>query len=282
MRSEACLVSLAGRIAGLFATLPQAEAVALGGSHIAGIADPASDIDLYVYTRADIPLIERQKIVDRSGGASRASLGLTFWGPGDEWVDAATGMEVDIVYFDVQWMESQIDRVVREHRASLGYSTCFWFTVLHSQAFHDPRAWFQALQRQSRQDYPEALRRNIIGLNHAVLRNVIPSYANQLAKAAKRRDWVSVTHRLSALLASYFDVIFALNRVLHPGEKRLIDQALARCKLLPVNMASDIETVIRSAASADQGCVPQVTTLLDRLDQLLEQEGFDPCTSQPA
>ena len=73
---------------------------------------------------------------------SRASMGLNFWGPGDEWFDAETGIEVDIVYFGAQWMEDQIKRVVLDHQASLGYSTCFWYTVQGSQLSSIPRIGF--------------------------------------------------------------------------------------------------------------------------------------------
>ena len=51
------------------------------------------------------------------------------------------------------------------------------------------------------------------------------SYYEQIEKALTRNDFVSVNHRISAFLASYFDVIFALNETLHPGEKRLMNYA---------------------------------------------------------
>ena len=70
MTQSSSSLSLAGRIAGLFAILPQVEAVALGGSQTGGEPDNLSDIDLYVYTRGEIPLVTRQAIVDGSGGAS--------------------------------------------------------------------------------------------------------------------------------------------------------------------------------------------------------------------
>ena len=173
-------LALAQRVAGLFAELPQVEAVALSGSVGGGLTDRASDIDLYIYTRAEVPLEARRKIVERSGGASMANLGLDYWGPGDEWFDAATGIEVDIIYFDARWMEDQINRVVRDHQASLGCTTCFWSTVRQSQVFHDPNGWFAGLQEICQQAYPEALRQNIVAHNHPVLRSIIPSFANQL------------------------------------------------------------------------------------------------------
>ena len=266
--------SLARRIAGLFAALPQVEAVALGGSQ-AGIGpgrlrqgddgtppsvsrpamtDAASDIDLYVFTRAEIPLAARQAIVEQAGGASRLDLGLAYWGPGDEWYDLDTGIEVDLVYFDAAWMEAQIARVVEEHQPSLGYTTCLWRTVSRCQVFQDPHGWLTGLQVRCAVAYPEALRRNIIDFNHPVLRGVIPSYYRQIEKAVQRGDLVSANHRLAALLASYFDILFAFNRVPHPGEKRLL---AFRPGALPApagaGMGADLAAVL-AAGGMGRGC----------------------------
>ena len=125
------------------------------------------------------------------------------------------------------------------------------------------------MQELGRSSYPEALRHNIIALNHPVLRTVIPAYAAQVEKAVKRGDLVSVNHRLAALLASYFDVIFAANRVLHPGEKRMVAHALARCERLPVDMADDITAVLQASATASAEVPLLLNRLLDRLDELL-------------
>lgn len=272
-------LNLAQRVADLFAELPQVKAVALSGSlggsyaDADGLTDAASDIDLYVYTREDIPLEVRERLVQRSGGASRADIGLNFWGPGDEWFDTATGIEVDIIYFDAQWMEDQIKRVMLDHQPSLGYSTCLAYTVRRSQVFFDPINWFSSLQDTCSQSYPEPLRENIIKHNHPVLRNIIPSYFFQLEKAVKRGDLVSVNHRLAGLLASYFDIIFALNRQLHPGEKRLVHKTIASCKHLPENMEAEIDAALRTSTTLDAGFLTQVTALLDHLDQLVWKKG---------
>jgi hypothetical protein len=239
-----------------------------------------SDIDLYVYTSAVIPLGARQALVAEMQ-ARRADLNLQFWDLGDEWYDAATGLEVDVVYWEPAWMESQLDRLWRQHQASLGYTTCFWYTIRYSRLLFDRRGWFSDLQQQSEQPYSEALRHAVIAKNHAVLRRVIPSYTHQIEKASRRGDRVSLNHRVAALLASYFDAVFALNRVLHPGEKRLIEWAQAQCAHLPVEMADQIEAVLQAACLVDGRLMQQVNALLDNLDELLRQEGFDPATSLP-
>ena len=269
-------LDLARRLAGLFAALSEVEAVALGGSRASeGVGtDDASDIDLYVYTRADIPMLARRRIVERAGGASRVDLGLDYWGAGDEWLHVPTGIHVDAIYFDAGWMEEQVDRVVVRHQASLGCTTCFWHTVRQSIVLQDDRGWLAGLQERSRVDYPEELRRNIVSLNHPVLRDVLPAWANQLEKAARRGDLVSVNHRLAGLLASYFDVVFAVNRRLHPGEKRLLDAAVRTCPRLPVAMADDVTEILRTATTDLAGLPARVGLLLDRLDALLVDEGL--------
>jgi len=269
---------LACSLARRFSTISTVEAIALGGSQARGATDPKSDIDLYVYATAAIPLSAREALV-QSRRASRADLDLQFWDPGDQWFDAETGIEVDVMYWEPAWIEDQLDRLWHQHQASLGYSTCFWHTVRYSHALYDRSGWFRALQEKSQQPYPEALRAAVIAKNHAVLRRVIPSYANQIEKAVRRADSLSVNHRVSALLASYFDVLFALNRVLHPGEKRLVKQALALCPRLPADMAQGVEAVLRATCSADETLLAHVNALLNGLDDLLQAEGFDPATS---
>lgn len=89
----------------------------------------------------------------------------------------------------------------------------------------------------------------------------------------RRRDAVSVNHRIAALLASYFDILFALNRVLHPGEKRIVALAQDACTLLPTSMAEDVTGVVAASGRARGAVVSRLERLLDRLDEVLENAG---------
>jgi len=273
-------MALARELAGQFSRFAQVQAVAVAGSQASGRADASSDIDLYIYTRALIPLEARRAIV-AARGASRADLNLHFWDLGDEWVDLPSGIEVDVIYWDAPWIEAQLARVLDQHQPGMGYTTSFWHTLRKSQILFDRAGWFQSLQARAAQPYPEPLREAIIAINHAVLRRVIPSYTHQLELAVRRADLISVNHRLAALLASYFDVVYALNRELHPGEKRLLEQTAARCPRRPAGMEEDIPALLRGAGAPDDGWLARLHGLLDRLDQLLAAEGFDPSTSRP-
>ncbi len=271
-------LELARKLAAEFGRFEEVKAIALGGSVASGAAGPGSDIDLYVFTIAPVPLQKRTDLAARCG-YTRADLGLEFWDPGDEWMDAASGIEVDVIYWDTGWIEDQLARVLLRHQASMGYTTCFWNTLQKALSLYDPQGWLGAVQQSTQVPYPEELRLNIIRSNHAVLRRVIPSYAHQIEKAQSRGDLVSVNHRVAALLASYFDVLFALNRVLHPGEKRLLAFAKHNCVLLPTDFSTDVAELLQAAGSTHPPVVQCTHRLIDHLDSLLILQGFDPATS---
>ena len=122
---------LAQKIADLFREYPQVEAVTLSGSRTSGAAvDERSDIDLFVHSETgEFPLEERRAILERLGGATRADLGLRNWGDGDVWFHARSGVEVDVVYSSKRWTEEALERILRQHQPSGGYSTCAWHPV---------------------------------------------------------------------------------------------------------------------------------------------------------
>ena len=50
----------------------------------------------------------------------------------------------------------------------------------------------------------------------------------------------SVNHRVTEFLASYFDIIFALNEMTHPGEKRMQTICSKECNILPNNFDANL------------------------------------------
>jgi predicted nucleotidyltransferase len=265
-------LSLAQRVADRFSQLPEVEAIAIAGSQATGVAGHASDIDLYIYSRVDIPADARYAIGKEF--ADKVEI-VDFWGPGTEWDDPQTGIHMDVIFFNAPWIQDQIDRILKRHEAWLGYTTCFWHTVRVSQALFDRNGWFAALQKEAAVDYPEPLRKNIVKQNYPVLRQlVMSSYSRQLEKAAARSDIVSLNHRAAGLLASYFDILFAVNRLPHPGEKRLLDFAEKNCAKLPANMRQDVTRLIQTTADPAIPVKQAVNSLLDALDVLLREEGL--------
>ncbi|MFB8791590.1 MAG: nucleotidyltransferase domain-containing protein [Potamolinea sp.] len=246
-------------IADKFGNLPQVLAVALAGSRTTGVSNPTSDYDFYVYIQEEIP-VETREIIAKEF-AQRLEINNQFWEVGDEWIDNKTGCRVDIMYRTPQWIEQQLERVLIKHQASVGYSTCFWWNVLTSANLYDKTGWFNKLQQQADQPYPEPLKKAIIAKNYPILRTNISSYTKQIESAINRNDSLSIIHRTAVLLASYFDIIFAINSIPHPGEKRLLQQLNKLCSKIPENMENQICAIHDSIASP--------ANLLDHLNTLI-------------
>lgn len=264
--------TLAEHFAKEMSAFPQVKAIAVSGSLASGMADSGSDIDLYMYITAPIPAEERMAAI-RKLGPDHGSYNEPFWGTGDEWYHAESGIRADFIYFGADWMEEQLSKVLDRFEPSQGYTTCFWHTVRQSRALYDPHGWFAWLKQKAEQPYPEELRQAILAFNHPQLRRVATSYHQQLTKAVSRDDPVSVNHRLAELLRCYFDILFAVNRTLHPGEKRLLKFA-GQLAHLPENMDADVRAVLAGAGSPSQALLVNVDQLLDRLDAWLLAEGF--------
>lgn len=254
-----------------FSQLPEVESIALAGSRASRQDGHLSDVDLYVYSRVDIPAAERQAI----GREFSPDVQLVdFWGPGLEWDDSATGIHIDVIFFTTGWLEDQQARVLKRHEAWLGYSTCFWHTVRLSQILFDRNGWFAQIQLEAQQPYPDALAQAIVRQNFPVLRDSFSSYRYQLEKAISRDDRVSIQHRITGFLASYFDILFAINRLTHPGEKRLLQLVEQTCSKYPPNMRSQVEALLRAGGVAPNDVLLCVDLLVDELEILLKNEAL--------
>ena len=242
-----------------FAEFPQVTALVLAGSRGSGRSDPESDFDIYVYASAEVPVEFRRTLLGNS-----AEIDNRFWEPGDESSDLAAGLKLDIMYRSPRWIEAQLDRVLVRHEASVGYTTCFWFNVLHSEPLFDREGWFKQLQDRAQVPYPDELRRAVIAKNWPILRRNQSSYRRQIELALQRGDAVSVQHRVTALLACFFDVWFALERKPHPGEKRLLTH-------LPQQWA---ELVLDVVNAKNANLLKNIEALIDALDARLTEEGL--------
>jgi len=242
------------QIAEYFGTHSSVVAVALAGSRAAASHDRNSDFDLYVYATAEIPIEFRRAL---AGPA--AEIDNRFWEPGDEWIDAVSGAHFDVMFRAPSWIEDQLNRVLVRHEASIGYSTCFWYNVLHSEALYDPQGWYARLQERAQVPYPEELQRAIVAKNWPILRKNHSSYRRQIELALERGDPVSVHHRTTAVLASYFDICLALARRPHPGEKRLLQH-------LPESHAVLVRALIEAPPAE---LLRRLDALLDSLDSML-------------
>ena len=226
-----------------FQQLDGVEAIGIGGSSASGKTDKSSDIDVYLFTSKDIPIKKREEIIKKY--SSNYEVGEEYFGAGDEFHVDVMDKDFDVMYFDKNWIEDNYRNVWLNGNASNGYTTCFLYTLSVLDVKHDKTGWLTDLKSKLNTPYPEKLKENIIQRNMMLLMDKpFASYYEQLNKAVKRNDLNSVNHRTAAFLESYFDIIFAKNELLHPGEKRLVKYAKEKCRILPKDFEQDVNNLV--------------------------------------
>ena len=261
-------MKLISNIADEFAKLDYVESVVLSGSQTGLINDKRSDYDMYVYSTKPIPLDFRNELAKKF--ADNYEVGNTFFEDGDELtiIEDKEHIGVDIMYRNPDWVRGEIDWVWKKHNAKVGYTTCFFFFLKTSKILFDRNGEFQKFIDELNTPFPKELKENIIAKNYPLLREKNASYYEQIEFAIARNDMVSQNHRTAALLASYFDILFAINDQTHPGEKKLVAYSEKLCKLLPKDFKNDIENVIKSISTDKLLCA--LDKLLDELDIILK------------
>lgn len=250
-----------------FNQLKEIDAVVLGGSRSTGTSDKSSDYDVYVYLNSELSLDEKRKTV--MPFCSQGEIGNHYWESEDNCV-LKSGTPIDIIYRKTEMFSQYLKHVVDEGNPFNSYTTCFWHNILNSKVLFDKTGEFTALQKKYNTPYPEELRKNIIQNNRNLLSGKLPSYDMQIKKAESRGDLVSVHHRITEFLASYFDIIFALNKLTHPGEKRLVSLCKRSCKILPEKFEENINALLASVTTG--GSYEIVYDMVQCLDKVLEQD----------
>ncbi len=221
----------------------QVKAIALGGSDSAKTSDSASDIDVYVFVTEDISIEKREEIVKKI--SSKYEVGGEYFGAGDEFFVDRLNRQLDVMFWNINWFEDMVSCTWEKFYPSNGYSTAFLYTLSIFNIVYDPENWLENLKDKLKCEYPEQLQKNIIKRNIMLLKDKpFASYYKQIEKAIQRNDINSINHRISAFIASYFDIIFAINKIFHPGEKRLIQYCKNNCKILPENFEENINNLL--------------------------------------
>ncbi len=255
-------------IVAAFSARPEVTAIALGGSVASGAVDVSSDHDIYMFTTAPIPHEVRRDLATRFDPAPE--IGNGWFGEGDEWSDRTQDVACDLMYWERDWFEGRLRDVIERHQPSLGYTTSFWFTARHALPLFDRDGWLADMQALAATPYPEELRAAIIAWNRPLLRSTRSSYRHQIELAIGRNDPVSVNHRIAALLASAFDIVFAIMREPHPGEKRLLDHVVRLGPPVPEEFVPLVRRLL--AASADpvgRGVLSATDELCDVVDEVV-------------
>ncbi|NNM67908.1 MAG: ribonuclease HI [Spirochaetales bacterium] len=261
------LPPLVQKIVDEFAALSGVEGIALGGARSQGVADARSDFDLYVYVEKIPDLENRRKILEPV--CRRSEVGNTFWEVEDD-VVLNDGTVVELIFRVTSEFEHDVAGLVEGFQPRTGYSTCVWGSLSMSVILFDRQGKLDELKKRFSIPYPEALAESIIGRNWPLLGESVSAYPKQAETALDRGDWIALRHRTDAFLASYFDVLFAFNKVPHPGEKRLVERAHSLCERLPGAFQENLDALRRAPESEVPACLSRLTSALG---EFLAQKG---------
>lgn len=247
-------------------SLPQIEAIALGGSRAGSCFDETSDYDVYLYCTAPVSEEIRRNILGRY--CSYMEIGNHFWELEDN-CTLKNGIDMDILYRNLDDFIRDVASVAEDCQPRNGYTTCMWHNLKTCKILYDRNHRLAAAKVRFDIPYPEKLKANIIQHNHKLLENTLPAYSGQILKAVKRGDTVSINHRTAAFLEAYFDILFALNSKTHPGEKRLIPLAKEMCAVLPEHFEENLNKLFSHLFTQPAAIADDLTAILQNLTKIL-------------
>jgi hypothetical protein len=214
--------------------IPGVIAVSLGGSVGSGLADAASDLDFHVFWTEPLASLAERKthlatIADE--GSIIVRPGTASWDL-EDWF-AIGGRLVELIYIAWRDVEADVTQAYASGLTDAEFTTARLHNYAHGRAIHDPTGVLRATQERLNLTYPEATRDLLLRREPERLAMAL----KQLRVAQGRRDLLFVQHRRYTVQTIYFNLLFALNRLYHPGEKRLLKHA-ERCKLRPLGGAA--------------------------------------------
>lgn len=252
-----------------FSNLSEVEAIVLGGSRAKDSFDESSDYDLYIYVNQPISLEKRKQILDKH--CSYIELNNQFWETEDD-CTLENGVDIDILYRSLPGITTQVEDV-KNGLAYNGYTTCIWANIVDSKILYDPEDSFKELQESLKIPYPEQLQKNIVLKNLRLLSDNLPSYDRQIKKAVSRNDLPSICHRTAAYLESYFDILFAMNKMLHPGEKRMMEK-LRKAEILPVDFEKNLKLLFKNQYTDQEKFLQTLDEITNNIKELAIEQGY--------
>ena len=250
----------------IFKEFDEVEAIALGGSRASGCFDADSDYDVYVYLNGGLSIEKRKQALSQTCGYME--IDNSYWETEDDCV-LNSGVAIELIYRNTEDIRQDLRGTLEKHIARCGYTTCVCYNIFNSKIMYDPKGFYNGMVKEFTMPYPEQLRKNIVSKNRELLDGKIPSYLGQIEKAVKRNDVVSINHRTAEFLSSYFDILFAVNRTFHPGEKRLIELGKTLCKHLPVDFEANLRGLFAARDKAEMLSV--MREIISNLDDLIKK-----------
>ncbi len=257
------------RLSAALAPLMGVEAISLGGSTQAGLADEDSDLDLHVWWLP--PLVsadERAAALLPLADVGSLRVEIHSWGLEDHL--AIGGMPIELIYFRLDEVQAEMTRAYGEGLDGESFTTALLYSVAQGRPLYDRTGALQEMRERLNRGFPEATFQVVLERRSPLLYVTI----NQVRRAQRRQDLLSVQQKRATFQGIFFNLLFTLNRRYHPGEKRLLIHS-QHCPLRPAQFEE--RWVASARMAADDPTLPNILEeLADDLLHLISEEGGIP------
>jgi hypothetical protein len=247
-----------------FSRINGIQAIVLGGSRTTKYSDTKSDYDFYAYSETIIDQEIRRRIFSKY--CNYYEIGNNYWELEDNGKLKA-GARFQIIYRNLLDFIEIIANVVENHKTCNGFTTCLWHNILNSEILFDKDNIYKKTKERFSIPYPQKLKENIITRNMALLSDSMESYKEQINISVYRKDYININNRVSAFLASYFDIVFAINELTNPGEKRLMEICLNKCSVLPNHFEENINKLLQN--NNETQIIESINDIINELKKIL-------------
>ena len=257
--------------------------IALGGAHAKGVADAESDLDLYLFAREVLPAEERERLCQAwkmgiQSVVSWSAPGAFVQGGTDFYVD---GLKVECWLRNVDYVNEIVDEcergIVRKEFVTwtvMGFYRHCTLSDLHNMhPLEDPDGVL-ARWKAAVSVYPPKLRATILETYLRAAQFWPDNF--HYRTAVERCDVIYTAGIVHQVVHNLIQVLFALNRVYFPGDKKLA-LALEHLEVKPPKASQRVVDLLAPGGSRDRASLErqrdELRALVQEVAALVEQVG---------
>jgi hypothetical protein len=202
--------------------------IALGGAHAKGVADAESDLDLYLFSQQVLPAEQRTRLCEEWGAGIQS---VVSWGAPGAFVQGGTdfyvgGLKVECWLRNVEYVNGILDEcrcgIVRREFVTwttMGFYRHCTLSDLHNMCPVEDPFGILARWKAAVSAYPPKMRETILREHLRAAQFWPDNY--HYRTAIERCDVIYTTGIVQQVVHNLIQVLFALNRVYFPGDKKL-------------------------------------------------------------
>ena len=248
--------------------------IAIGGSHAKGISDEQSDVDIYLFAKLILPCDQRSALIEHEIEKPGQ---VKSWGNDVEFVEGGTdfwyaGRKFECWLRNVQYVEKtlqmceqgQVERTFVVWTVMGFYNYVVLSDIHGMQIVEDPYGFLGRWKAQIAK-YPAALREAIVGRYLADAQFWPENF--HYRSAVERGDILYTSGIVQLVVYALIQVVFALNRVYFPGEKK-VGVVLEKLDLQPRDFNQRIRELVYPG---DAGSIVHLQAQREALGRLVNE-----------